>query len=206
MHVVCLSDTHTLKPEVPDGDMLIHCGDFSGLGNIKELVDFDNWLSSFPHKYKIFISGNHDGIFEQNYSFSKSLVNPSIIYLQDELIEIEGLRIYGSPWTPTFNDWHFMKDRGSPIQEVWDKIPNNLDVLITHGPPCGILDYSIYSHESVGCSNLLQTVMNSKPKFHIFGHLHGNYGIFKDLNTTFINCAVLNDNYKLVNKCVEFDI
>jgi Icc-related predicted phosphoesterase len=115
-------------------------------------------------------------------------------YLQDQSVIIEGLKFYGSPWQPTFHNWAFNKDRGEKIKTEWDKIPSDTDVLITHGPPFGILDKTV-DNEKVGCEELLLAVNRIKPKIHIFGHIHENYGEIKLNGTHFINPSSCDYNY-----------
>lgn len=200
--LVIISDTHGLTPKLPDGDILIHCGDLTNFGTFTQMSNSIQWLKNQSHEYKICIAGNHDFILQQS-DCSDLFADSGIHYLEDKLVEIKGLNIYGSPWTPTFMDWAFMKDRGEPIRQMWDKIPNNLDVLITHGPPWGILDLSIYTNKSVGCVDLLSKVLKVKPKIHCFGHIHYCYGIKERKHTKFINAAQLNEKYKIANKPIE---
>ena len=203
MKLVIISDTHGHKPGLPDGDVLIHCGDFSSTGNIKDLVNFNNWFSNQPHKYKIIVPGNHDGALG---SMGHLLIDSGNILLLDNMVTINGISFYGSPWTPTFQNWFFMKDRGAPIAERWSRIPDKVDVLITHGPPKTILDWSIYSKDNVGCADLLHRVLEVKPKIHCFGHIHNGYGETELFGTTFINAAQCGENYKLTNNPVEKEL
>ena len=202
MKLVIVSDTHGHKPKLPDGDVLIHCGDFSGMGSIKELANFNQWFSSQPHQYKIVVPGNHDGAV---VNFGHLLIESGNILLLDNMVTIEGKTFYGSPWTPTFGDWYFMKDRGPAIAERWSRIPENLDVLITHGPPMGVMNWSNYSKEHIGCVNLLKKVLEVKPKIHCFGHVH-TPGIVVQHGIKFINAAICNEQYMAVNKPVEKEI
>jgi Icc-related predicted phosphoesterase len=202
MRITIISDTHGFYPTLQGGDILIHCGDAFNRNNHSELVKFIDWFSSQNYNTKIYIAGNHDGLLFS--TFSKNLIiENNIVYLEDNLVKINGLRIYGSPWTPAFMNWYFMKDRGKDIAEVWFNIPENLDILVTHGPPMGILDWSIYSNGHVGCADLLERVLAVKPKIHCFGHIHACYGKFQDLNTLFINAALLNEQYQLVNDPID---
>ena len=140
--IVCLSDTHNCNEliNVPDGDVLIHAGDATGRGTIDEIIAFNKWFANLPHRHKIFVAGNHDWLFETNNRYARSLLDSSIYYLQDSSVEVQGLKIYGSPWQPRFFDWAFNLMRGAELAEKWKLAPNELDVLITHGPPFGILD------------------------------------------------------------------
>jgi predicted phosphodiesterase len=192
--IACLSDTHNKTVEIPDADILIHAGDCTINGTPRQLKLFSDWFSQFPHKYKILIAGNHDWIFQTNYYEALYILDPSITYLEDSLVEIEGLRIYGSPWTPVFNDWAFNLERGQPLKEVWKKMPYDLDVLITHGPPYEILDRPD-DGIPVGDVDLLEAVIEKKPKYHIFGHIHESYGSRDNLYTYFVNVCMCTNSY-----------
>lgn len=198
MKLVCISDTHNQHNNVPipPGDVLIHAGDFTSGGSIKEIIDFDSWLASLPHKWKVVIAGNHDLLFEKAPTLARSLV-PNAIYLQDQMTEIQGIKIYGTPWQPRFFDWAFNLDRGNEIRRKWDMIPEDIDVLVTHGPPYGILDQTIIG-ELVGCDDLLARIEIVKPKCHIFGHIHHSYGAMmgEGDNTLHINASSLDERYK----------
>ncbi len=134
--------------------------------SVPEIEEFNQWFSSLPHKHKIFVAGNHDWLFETNNSYARSLLNKNIIYLQDSSIEIEGLKIYGSPWQPRFFDWAFNLMRGAELAEKWKMIPDDTDIFITHGPPNGILDAvpREYFVENTGCEELIKKVRRTGEK------------------------------------------
>lgn len=201
MKITIISDTHGKHYELvdmPEGDMIIHAGDISSLGRVSEVIMFLDWFTKLPYKHKIFISGNHDFLFQVQPIYATALVKeyPGINYLENSSVEIDGIKIFGSPITPTFYNWAFMCDRDK-IKPFWDAIPDDTDILITHGPPQGILDITKMTEENVGCEELLKRVENIKPRFHIFGHIHSASGIHKTEHTTFINASVLDDHYKL---------
>lgn len=189
MRLVCISDTHGSHDDlvVPDGDVLVHAGDFTNLGTLPEVAHFTSWLRRQPHKDKLLIAGNHDFLFQDHRSLACSLVD-GITYLEDASVTINGVRFYGSPWTPRFYDWAFMKDRGDELAVVWDRVPDDVDVLITHGPPLGILDQNSRGLEC-GCYDLGARVSNIRPRLHIFGHIHEGYGTATLNGTTFINAS-----------------
>ncbi len=208
MRAVFISDTHGKHDELilPEGDILFHMGDVSNVGTESGIIDFLNWFEKLDVQYKIFIAGNHDFFFEkESESIIKELIPPSIIYLNDSGIEINGKYIWGSPIQPWFFDWAFNRKRGEEILEHWKLIPKNTDILLTHGPPFGILDQTL-SGKSVGCEELMKEVDKIKPKIHAFGHIHEAYGIQEKEECTFVNASVLNFNYKLVNKPIVIDI
>jgi Icc-related predicted phosphoesterase len=204
MKIICISDTHGLhghiKNKIPDGDMIIHSGDFCNRGDYFECVEFFNWFGALPHKYKLAIAGNHDIWMEKaSRSEINAIIPPGIHYLQDEGVTIEGLNFWGSPVQPEFFDWAFNRKRGSVIQQHWDLIPKNTDVLITHGPVMSILDKTIQGTH-VGCANLFTTITEQlKLKLHVFGHIHNGYGVEVKNNTMFVNAAVCGEDYKPTN-------
>ena len=207
MKFVLISDTHDQQPTnpIPDGDFLIHCGDIFGNDSVDNLVRFNEWMGSLPHKHRIVIAGNHDFLFEKQNQFARSLLT-NVIYLQDEFIEIEGFKIYGSPWQPCFYDWAFNLPRGEPLKQKWSLIPTDTDILITHGPPYSILDRSEFENSSVGCKELLQRVKVIKPKIHAFGHIHEGYGVQKLEGTIFVNASICDINYRPINKPIVVEL
>lgn len=201
MKMVVISDTHGQHRDLilPDGDILIHAGDISRGGTKEQVIDFLEWFAEHPHSHKVFISGNHDFFFEQSESKEvRRIIPEGIIYLNDSGIEINGVKFWGSPITPWFHSWAFNRHRGAEIKQHWDLIPDNIDVLITHGPPFGVLDETAYG-KRVGCEELLLRVYHVKPRYHLFGHIHESYGSFTKGEITFINASVLDDRYKLKN-------
>jgi Icc-related predicted phosphoesterase len=207
MRLVLISDTHEAhrRVKVPDGDILIHAGDITYDGNLREVKDFNNWLGELPHKHKVLIAGNHDWSFEESPVVAERLIT-NATYLRDSSIEIDGLRIYGAPWQPTFCNWAFNVDRGAPIREKWAKIPENTDVLVTHGPPKGFGDRAYPTGEMLGCLDLYERVQQVKPMLHVFGHIHGGYGIQEDEHTIYTNAAIMNEAYRPVNAPLVIDL
>lgn len=203
MKIVCLSDTHNCHEqiEVPDGDLLIHAGDATTIGNIQQIAAFNQWFVHLPHPVKIFVAGNHDWLFETDNSLARSVLDKSIIYLQDASVVIEGLKIYGSPWQPKFFDWAFNLNRGAELAEKWKLIPLDTDILITHGPPHKILDEvpRKYYVENTGCEELRKRVQTlaefGNLKLHIFGHIHGGYGQAQELGVKFVNASNCDEQY-----------
>lgn len=207
MKFIAISDTHGqhTKLSLPEGDVIIHAGDISGRGTENQVRDFIEWFSSLDYQYKIFIAGNHDFFLEKVCETEiHKLIPENVIYLNDSGIEIEGIKIWGSPVQPWFHDWAFNRQRGADIKRHWDLIPHNTDVLITHGPVKGILDQTVYGQE-VGCEDLLEAVKRINPSFHVCGHIHEAYGEQISDGTRFINASILNEDYFLVNSPVEFE-
>ena len=206
--IVCLSDTHNYNEiiAVPDGDILIHAGDATIRGTQYEIEAFLSWFSSLPHKYKIFVAGNHDWLYELDNRRARLLTaNFNIKYLQDSSIEINNLKIYGSPWQPRYYDWAFNLNRGSEIAEKWKMIPKDTDILITHGPPFEILDKTP-TGDFVGCEELRKFVEKLLPKAHIFGHIHHGYGTAEKFGVKFVNASICDESYSPVNLPIILDI
>lgn len=204
MDITAISDLHGFMPELPGGDLLIVAGDLTARGRIQEYNIFaTQWLAKEGAKYQkvIWIGGNHDGALEHG---AVDIHVENGVYLCDSGTEFEGWTIWGSPYTPTFCNWYFMRDRGPAIKKHWDMIPSNTDILVTHGPPYGILDKNS-DGEHCGCRDLLEAVQRVKPKLHIFGHIHEEYGIFQVADgTKYINASYVNEYYSPVNKPVRF--
>jgi len=200
MNVTLISDTHGLHKglTVPKTDLLIHAGDFSKLGTVQEVVDFMTWFTHLDATHKVLIAGNHDFLAEKEPAVFKALIPRDCIYLEDDFVMIEGLKIWGSPITPYFFNWAFNRHRGKEIKKYWDLIPEDVDILVTHGPPLGILDKTSRG-DLVGCEDLLERVLKIKPKLHVFGHIHEAAGQLERDGTVFVNASVLNLAYNLVN-------
>jgi len=187
--IVAVSDTHGRhrRVEIPDGDVLVHAGDFTGSGSLRDVEEFDDWLSQFPHPTKILVAGNCDGICEMSPDQVREALTEAR-YLEDEALEVDGLNFWGSPWQPVFLDMSFNLPRGEELAEKWALVPDDTDVLVTHGPPAGILDRTSRGEE-VGDEELLARVTEVRPKLHVFGHIHESMGVEERRGTTFCNAA-----------------
>ncbi|BCO10646.1 hypothetical protein GF1_30220 [Desulfolithobacter dissulfuricans] len=206
MKITVLSDTHTRHNQVsiPPGDILIFAGDMNNCRDEQDVADFNSFLATLPHHHKVVIGGNHDHQLAQNPQAAKALL-PEAIYLQDELVVIGGLTIYGAPWQPVFNDRAcdaFALPRGRALEEKWAMIPPGIDILVTHSPPAGILDQD--GPVAHGCCDLTAAVNVFRPKYHVFGHIHSNHGVVKNGATTYINCNVSGPDGKL-RPALSFD-
>ena len=214
MRIVCISDTHGLhdRIKVPHGDVLIHAGDACNTGKLTDFQNFSVWFLSQPHRYKIFVPGNHDRICELEPLLCKRMLehaNGGVFYLSDSMVTFSGLRVYGTPWQPEFCNWAFNLTEAA-LYDKFAAIPSNLDILISHGPPHGVgdrTDYSKKTIEHLGSKSLrdrLKSLANP-PRFHVFGHIHGGYGIHATSGTTVsINAAVCNERYEAVNAPIVF--
>ena len=204
LRIVCLSDTHLRDVAVPPGDVLVHAGDFTMGGSLREIERFAAWIGALPHRYKIVIAGNHDFGFERHPHEARDRLD-GVTYLEDQGVEVEGLRIWGSPWQPRFRDWAFNLDRGAPLREKWERIPPGTDLLVTHGPPAGILDRTV-SGQEVGCADLRDVVFGIRPRLHVFGHIHEGFGVLERDGTTFANASICTVGYEPRNPCLVFDL
>jgi Icc-related predicted phosphoesterase len=194
LRLVLLSDTHELHRgvKVPDGDILIHAGDFTRFSkSMSAIADFNTWLGELPHRHKILIYGNHEFFIETDPSRRSMLTNAHVLI--NEETEIEGLRIWGSPVTPLYSG-AFGLSSSEDRKQLYDQIPEDIDILITHGPPYGILDSVSQTGHHSGCRELFDAVMRVRPKLHVFGHVHGAHGILHTNQTVFVNAVLLGSN------------
>mgnify|MGYP000391874844 CR=1 FL=1 len=210
MKIWHISDTHTFHEllQIPEGiDMVIHSGDCSNprdpYNNEPEVRKFIDWFSGLDIKYKIYVAGNHDTSIERGLVTKDDFSKNGIHYLENTSVEIEGLKIFGSPYTPMFGNWAFMKARPK-LDRVWNKaIPDDSDIVIVHGPPKGVLDLSYDRNgklEFCGDKSLMNKIKIVKPLFMMFGHIHNNEDIVNagtrkvsGLDTIFSNGSVVTD-------------
>ena len=197
MRIVHLSDTHNRHhqlPDMPEADLVVHSGDISFAGSEDEAIDFIQWFMSLPYKYKVFIAGNHDNcLYEANIDGRAE----NCFYLCNSSVMIEGAKFYGLPM--------FMEDTMSgKFDESIRNIPSDTDILVTHQPPYGVLDFSENIH--YGDHLLLQTVLDTRPRYHLFGHIHDAYGVEKGKSTIFSNASLLDEEYRLMNKPFVFEL
>ena len=187
MRIVAVADTHLFTDDIqiPDGDVFVHAGDMCRGGDFDELDEAAAWIMSLPHRHKVIVAGNHDWLFVHDPPLARTLFADAF-YLQDDEVVIDGIRFYGSPWQPEFNDWAFNLPRGVPIAAVWRKIPAGLDVLITHGPPEGFGDRSPVGGRA-GCADLRRRIAEVTPRLHLFGHIHQDGGLWHDGSTVLAN-------------------
>ena len=213
--ITFISDTHQshrkLDGFLPGGDILIHAGDVMNGGySVREAVNFLDWFEDIDnYTTKIFIAGNHDRLAQNNPEIWREEVNinDTITYLEDETLHIPDgdINIYGTPWQPEFCDWAFNLKRGDELKEKWELIPENTDILITHGPPNGKLDYVQRDMMNVGCHDLMSRINVIKPKINVFGHIHQAYGYVFDGDTHYINASVLGEDYVYRNNPVNVE-
>lgn len=208
MKILAISDTHGQhrKLKLPKSDLVLHAGDISQHGDRREVEDFLDWFGKLPHPCKIFVAGNHDFYLERSSPGSiKKMLPSSVAYLLDEELVVGGIKIWGSPYTPRFYRWAFNKQRGAALAEQWKKIPADVDILLTHGPAYGLLDLNV-DEQHTGDKQLLQKILEVKPKVHVCGHIHEGYGYTKRHGIKFINACVLDEQDQLAHKPILFSI
>jgi len=220
MKLVCLSDTHGAHDEVelPEGDVLIHAGDFCEEGRLDEVEDFLEWLGARPHPHKLLVAGNHDGAFENQDSreTAGAWAREVATYLEDGSTTIGGRLFYGSPWILRDGEWAFMKPE-EQLGRIWEKIPVETDVLITHGPPRGIMDLferrlvgkggrEQFRSERIGSVSLREAIERIKPAVHVFGHNHFDYGMLRKNQTTFVNVSLPEGRTGIMHEPIVFEL
>jgi Icc-related predicted phosphoesterase len=189
--IVCISDTHELHREVdvPDGDILIHAGDFTMFSkSAAAILDFNEWLGELPHRHKIVVPGNHEFFLEADPSKRRLISNATVLI--DQSVTVMGLKIWGSPITPLYGG-AFGRSSPKDRARLYATIPDDVNILITHGPPYGVLDRSQGMLHNSGCPELREAVKRLKPQLHLFGHVHGANGTRSIGDTVFVNAALL---------------
>ena len=242
--IVCMSDTHGRHGEVslPQGDILIHGGDFTSTGEVATMEDLAQFFRDIAFPHTICIAGNHDmslheSFYDTNWArfhdkpeeaargrtvletlmketaSESSDAGPQFLFLEDtsctvltQSMNSRSLSIYGSPWTPEFYNWAFNLPRGQPSWDMWSKIPESTDILVTHGPPLGRGDLCTHGGRA-GCYDLLYHVQERvQPRLHIFGQIHEGYGSCFDGTTLYINASNLDLEYDHVHPCIVIDL
>ena len=214
MIIDCISDLHGHYPKLDGGDLLIVAGDLTASDTVDNFLHFVSWIRNQDYEEIIVIGGNHD-------NYLQNLLKPEDIedageftYLCDSGTEFQGLKIWGSPCTKTFKGMNphckaFICDTEEELAEKWALIPDDVDILITHSPPYGILDKCSSGH--VGSGTLAVKIMD-RPSImlHVFGHIHEGYGKHKasppevnEHRRTFVNASHVNEHYEPVNKPIR---
>eukprot|EP00929_Paragymnodinium_shiwhaense_P082480 TRINITY_DN43472_c0_g1_i1.p1 TRINITY_DN43472_c0_g1~~TRINITY_DN43472_c0_g1_i1.p1 ORF type:complete len:273 (-),score=34.01 TRINITY_DN43472_c0_g1_i1:306-1124(-) len=229
---VAVSDTHSQHwgmGTIPDGDVLLHAGDLSIYASEEEIRDFNTWLGSLPHKHKIVIAGNHDFLFDDKWCdvpsngafwatgagtpmpdkagrerLRKLLTNCTLI--NDQTVKIDGITIYGTSVQPPLigHEWAFCED-DQGCTAAYRRIPEGVDVLLTHCPPFGHGDRT-FNGQRLGSRPLLEACRRLKPQFHVFGHVHDGYGVTQENGITFINASTTTTLYHPWHAPIVFDV
>jgi hypothetical protein len=135
---------------------------------------------------------------------ARGVVAGLVIYLQDSGARVAGLDVWGSPWQPWFHDWAFNLPRGAALAEKWALVPEGVHVLVTHGPPLGVLD-RVWDSRRVGCEELARALERIRPRLHLFGHIHEAYGTRRENGVLSVNACTCNLFYRAVNPAVVVD-
>lgn len=209
--IACISDTHGSHEEIDsqdvDVDILIHSGDWSGIGTFQEMMNLNVWFGTLPAKHIVCVAGNHDKYAAQaGYQTTKQMFT-NAIYLDNDECVLEGLRIYGTPYSNKYGRWSFMMEDDELDSNVWSKIPSGIDILVVHGPPHGILDF-VPRGGHVGSRSLRTHIFDRiKPKLVVFGHIHEHGGkIVEQDGIKFVNASLLDEYYILKKKPVKIAI
>ena len=233
MKLAIISDIHCKwnKVQIPECDVLISCGDYSFQGEKHVVEDFHKWLNKQEAGYIISVQGNHETWVEKNFAQAKEIAEkacPGVHFIDEGAVEIEGVKFYGSAITPFFCNWAWNRARSEAeqvqyqprtgrmsiiplIKPHWDKIPDDTQILITHGPPHGILD-KVYEYdgvtvrEQVGCKLLMDRIHALKQiKMHCFGHIHGSSGEQSFMGVKYINASICDEQYQPTNPVRIFE-
>lgn len=227
MRIVCISDTHQMHKDldIPHGDLLLHAGDFTNSGHSKPLKKFNAWLGRLPHKHKVIIAGNHDKMFQNEPERARRFIT-NATYLEDSSTLIpygDGhIKIYGAPWSTEFypRTWSFNASRGPVMQSHWTKIPEDTDILMTHGPSFGYGDrvnnvqmtdemnnasFEFLNNGRSGCKDLEAAILRIKPRLHLCGHIHEDRGEWRTEHTTYVNASSWNHFTNEMREPIVFD-
>lgn len=210
--LVLTSDTHALwrGEGAPAGDIFVHAGDFSRTGTFKEVQLFGAALRLLRHPHIVVVAGNHEKSFDPTRrEFSVECMRelsttPRVTYLENDGARVAGVKIWGSPATPPFYDWGWMRT-DEERRELWNLIPDDTDVLVTHGPPFGIGDRCAHGGR-VGCKFLRERVDVVSPPLHVFGHIHESFGFYSTPKTLFANASMCTLRYTPTNPFLVVDV
>ena len=229
--IACMSDIHNRQKKIvcPEADILVIAGDLTGMGETREIAEFGKWLKDTPYAHKIVVAGNHDWGFQRNKDAARKAIGDGengVIYLEDSGVEIEGLKFWGSPWQPEFCNWAFNVDydymhdwekskilkpnqkgprTDKALQEYWSMIPEDTDVLITHGPPYMMLD-KCPDGRAGGSRSLWERVLDVRPELHVFGHIHHSRGVKQFDGITFVNASICDEQYRPFNEVIVIEL
>lgn len=226
--ILCISDLHGFTPKLQQSDIILHAGDICP--TIDHSIpfqrswletNFTSWVRNLDCKHFIYCAGNHDWVYYDNHSHNhKSFIDKAgftvesskRIYLENAFVEVEGLKIWGSPWQNWFYDWAFNAHEPE-LEIIYSKIPNDVDIIVSHGPPFGYGDLAprykagkSIGSENAGSKALLSAIDRINPKLVVTGHIHSGYGVYQYKNTKIVNASLLDEKYNLVNKPIEVEL
>ena len=215
MKVTAISDLHGDMPKLKGGDLLIIAGDLTARDYYKQHVEFAEWLRAQDYRKKVLIAGNHDVLLYKTTIPTLRTEMPYLdaSYLCDAGTEFEGYKIWGTPWTPYFNGVNpdcaaFMLRSNFQLKDKFDLIPEDTDILVSHGPCYGRLDRTLWGDDagSPALRERVDYLRTKKLKYHIHGHIHEAYGEHEEGGLKTLNVARMDRNYIPKNKIVNFEI
>lgn len=216
MKILCISDTHQKhnKLTIPECDVVIFSGDMCSSGDLWQVEHFSKWIRKNSNNFSKFlvVAGNHDLCLMNNGILAKEILkehlDEKVAYLEDSEYIFNDIKFYGSPWQPQFHNWAFNLPRGERLQKVWANIPEDTNVLVTHGPPHGMGD--MVGHVHVGCADLMDRLRNLPNLFlHVFGHIHSGNGLYLSEalpGVHFCNAAICDENYNPIQPAHMVDL
>jgi predicted phosphohydrolase len=209
MKIVGFADTHGGHGSlhIPDGDMLVFAGDYTGMHSAAEFDNFIRWMASLPHPFKIFMPGNHDWFIQWNLKPIRiKLQQLGICCPSSRLQVVGGLKVYGMPLVPQYGEWAFMVPDGSlRMRQACRSIPEGLDILVTHGPAHGILGMTKRGVDA-GSHTLREAIDRAKPRLHFFGHIHEAHGMVVHDGVIHANVSVNNHLYYITNQPIVIEL
>lgn len=213
MDIVAISDTHGYDLDtidMPDGDLLLHAGDFTGRGELGYIQKFSEQVNDYDYDNTIVIAGNHDFCFKNDLEVrAKEIIEENCIYLQDSSVTINGYKIYGTPWSSQFGSWAFM-DVEEKLYVKYKKIPDDTDIILSHGPPYGINDKVARTpadgDRHVGSKELKNRVERIEPEAVVYGHIHEAHGRETVDEIKYINASICNLDYDPANDPIKFTV
>jgi len=213
-----ISDTHQKwnKLVIPDCDLLISAGDYSFRGELNVVKTFHEWLDKQPSKHVVSVQGNHEVIVQKDFQQAKLIATeacPRVHFVEHEALEIDGIKMFFSAYTPFFNNWAYnLYDWEDQLGAKWAQIPEDTVVLGTHGPPYNILDIvyevdGVTPIEKVGSITLSDRIKELKQlKLHCFGHIHCSAGEAYHNGVKYINASICDEMYMPTNPVREFEL
>lgn len=221
LRFVVISDTHNRIDSgfvLPEGDILIHCGDLTMKGGTDEIHSFISCLTNWRFRHKIVIAGNHDFTFDplfcrtankSNLHYNEALkreLGRYCTYLEDSGVDLYGYRLWGTPWIPRHTKSAFsLSDGCAELRAKREMIPDNIDILITHGPAYGLNDLTV-DNRHVGCPLLLESFQRIHPLIHLCGHIHECHGIAETRHFPSVNAAICAKKYRPIHRPFVFDL
>ena len=211
MKICFISDVHSRWKDlvIPECDVLVSCGDYSFVGECHLVKNFHKWLNKQKATHIISVQGNHEKWVEANFNEARTLaqsVCPRVHFIDEGEVDIDGVKFFGSAITPYFFNWAWNRYRGEDVNKHWARIPDDVNVLITHGPVYGILD-QLPDGTNVGCEGLFNRIQQlDQCKIHACGHIHDAYGEKYFNGRKYINASICDERYSPTNLPILIEI